>query len=300
MNQRDSVVETRDGWLEISIEIHPVARESLSAFLFDLGCTGIVIQDGQDPAVRAYLPAARGLGETRGAIEAFLTEVTKIFPEIKSPGLTLGHLENQDWERDWRRFFYPARVTPTLMIYPAWEPVAAPTLGQHVIRIDPGPAFGTGQHPSTRMCLEAMEEVCPPEPWSLLDVGTGSGILAIYGAKLGAVRVVGTDIDAEALRWAERNIQLNGFTKAITLSSKSLLMWEECFSVVTANLILDVIVELMPHLEKVMRPDAVLILSGLLRNQIPTVSSALAAGGLRRKHIRYEEEWACLLAVKQP
>jgi ribosomal protein L11 methyltransferase len=299
MSRPDPTDEACRGWLEISIQIHPVGNESLSAFLFDLGCTGVVIQDLRDPAVKAYLPLEKGLEKTRAAIEAFLTDLSGIFPEIQSPKLLLSHLEDQDWERNWRRFFHPTRVTPALMIYPAWEPITALSDG-HAIRIDPGPAFGTGQHPTTRMCLETMEKVSAhKQQWSLLDVGTGSGILAIYGAKLGAAPIVGIDIDTEALRWAARNIELNRLTKAIKLSSRPIQMWRHRFSVVTANLVLGAIIELAPYFGEVMLPDAVLILSGLLRDQVSITCSALAAQGLRQERTIYEEEWACLLAEKQ-
>ena len=134
------------------------------------------------------------------------------------------------------------------MVYPAWEPLPGDTESL-VVRIDPGPAFGTGQHPTTRMCLEALEKISLPESWSMLDVGTGSGILAVYGAKLGAGPVVAIDSDPEAIRWARKNIELNGLTGKIELSSGSLEKIRARFSVVVANLTLNTIKELFPHFE---------------------------------------------------
>ena len=116
------------------------------------------------------------------------------------------------------------------MIVPAWEPMPDAVDG-HVIRIDPGPAFGTGQHATTRMCLEAMEKIHFPKTWTMLDVGTGSGILATYGAQLGASKILAIDIDPEALRWAERNIQINDLSEFIDLSNTPLEQVKGTFSV---------------------------------------------------------------------
>ncbi|MBW2617001.1 MAG: 50S ribosomal protein L11 methyltransferase, partial [Deltaproteobacteria bacterium] len=206
-------------WLEISIDIHPIAHEAMSAFLFDLGCTGVVLENFRDSSLKAYLPFQENFEDLRNRLNVFLGKLSEIFPQVQSPELTISKIEDQDWSRNWQRFFHPERVTRKLSIWPAWEPVPD-SINGHVIRIDPGPAFGTGQHATTRMCLEAMEKIVrADESWTLLDVGTGSGILAMYGAMLGAKRIVAIDTDPEALRWAKQNIDLNGLTGSIELSS---------------------------------------------------------------------------------
>jgi ribosomal protein L11 methyltransferase len=207
----------RPRWLEISIEIDPVAYEALSAFFFDLGCEGTISGDSPDRLFKAYFSFQKDLENMENRIEVFLQKLEDIFPEVRSPRLTVSKIEDQDWSRLWRRFFRPDRVTERLMIFPAWEPIPRDLKG-HAIRIDPGLAFGTGQHATSRMCLEAMESVPLPGSWTMLDVGTGSGILAMYGAKLGASRVVALDVDPEAIRSAEKNIRLNDLSEAIELS----------------------------------------------------------------------------------
>jgi ribosomal protein L11 methyltransferase len=162
------------GWLEISIEIDPVAHEALSAFLFDLGCEGTISGDSPDRSFKAYFSFQKDLEDIENRIGVFLQKLEDIFPEVRSPMLTVRKIEDQDWSRLWRRFFRPDRVTERLMIFPAWEPIPRDQKGD-VIRIDPGLAFGTGQHPTSRMCLEAMESVPLPGSWTMLDVGTGSG-----------------------------------------------------------------------------------------------------------------------------
>jgi ribosomal protein L11 methyltransferase len=148
------------------------------------------------------------------------------------------------------------------------------------------------------MCLQTIECLPKPEFWSMLDLGTGSGILAIYGAKLGCKRVLALDTDPEALRWAEKNIALNNVSKTIQLSSRPLRDIEEPFTIVVANLILDAILELMPLFCKVIEPRGCLILSGILREQVDVVRDHLALHAFEKGDVRFQDEWACTGARK--
>ncbi|MCP4665073.1 MAG: 50S ribosomal protein L11 methyltransferase [Deltaproteobacteria bacterium] len=298
MNTPQRRREQRDvRWLEIVIDIHPVAREAASAFLFDLGCEGVVSEDFDDQSLKAYLPFQKNPETLRSDIEAFLHTLGDIFPEARSPELRIQALEDQDWAVSWRRFFKPLRVTPGLTVFPAWDKVPASLTG-HAIRIDPGPAFGTGQHPTTRMCLEAMESGPRNTSWTMLDVGTGSGILAMYGALLGAKRVLAIDTDVEALRWAKRNMDLNGLKGAIEISSVSLHQVKGPFSLLAANLILGEILRLFPLFPPLLIPGGRIILSGLLREQIKEVKRRLEDHGFCHVDMLEQEEWACLIATR--
>jgi ribosomal protein L11 methyltransferase len=287
------------GWLQIVIETHPVAEEAVGAFLVELGCEGICTRSGEVPAIEAYLPLDADQREIHARLTRFLQGLYEIFPETKPSHVTMKRLEDRDWSLEWRRFFRPEQVTPGLMIVPVWETVPATAEG-HVIRMDPGPAFGTGQHATTRMCLSAMEDAVRANPWSMLDVGTGSGILAMYGALLGARRVVGIDIDPEALRWAERNIRLNGLQDRILLSGDPLDQWQETFSLVVANLTLGVILGLLSHLQRLTGPCGKLILSGILTDQVERVRDGLSASGFDPGRVMVRGEWACVTAKRHP
>jgi ribosomal protein L11 methyltransferase len=283
--------------MEIAIRIPPVTHDSLSAFLFDLGCTGIVLEDFEDYTIKAYFPFQTDVKDVRNRIEIFLRQLKEIFPEADAAKWTSKKIEDQDWHTNWRRFFHPTRVTPKLMVVPPWEPLPA-TAGEHVIRIDPGPAFGTGQHPTTRMCLEAMEALQLSPPWTMLDVGTGSGILAIYGAILGAKEIEAIDVDPEALRWARHNIELNGLTGTIEVSSKALEERVDSFSLIVANLILEEILRLFPHFYQCLNPEGALILSGLLREHVDVVQEMFEGYGFTKHQTFREEEWACVVCIK--
>lgn len=285
------------GWLEISIDVHPDAHEALGTFLFDIGCQGIVTEDFENRTLKAYWPSLEGAEELRIRVNTFLLELAGIFPEVRDFTLRLCNLQDRDWAITWRRFFRPDRITPGLMVVPAWDPIPGDLNGA-VIRMDPGPAFGTGQHPTTRMCLRTMEKAIPPKPWSMLDVGSGSGILSTYGALLGAARILALDNDPEALRWARKNISLNGLSPAIELSSEPLSTIKERFHLVVANIILGTILELFPCFPALLEPKGVLILSGILRDQVTRVEDALEEHGFIKERTLFGEEWACVLAAK--
>ena len=180
------------------------------------------------------------------------------------------------------------------MVIPAWEDVPD-HFHERVIRMDPGPAFGTGQHPTTRMCLEAMGRICLPKSWEMLDVGTGSGILAINGAQLGAERVVAIDIDAEALHWAKKNIALNKLPVTIELSNTSLENITDPFRMLTANLVLGTIITFLPHFSRLLRSEGWGILSGILQDQMHSIENSLSQYPLILETTLRMEEWVCLI-----
>ena len=283
------------GWIEISIEVLPAAQEALSAFLFDLGCKGLVLGEEEKPFLKAYFPFTDRLEEERNRIEAFLRKLEDFFPEAGRPSLHFSKIQDEDWSHTWKRYFQVERITERLTVVPAWEPAPRDS-GGVVIRMDPGPAFGTGQHPTTRMCLQAMEASAVSAPWSLMDVGTGSGILAIYAAKLGAARVLAIDTDPEALRWAGRNIDLNGASGWIELSSKPVGKWSGAFSLVVANLTRDALLELLPDLQGLLEKDGTMILSGLLQEQVQEVKKPLDLLGFKNIRVLTQAEWACITA----
>ena len=239
------------GWIEVSIQVHPVAQEAVSAFLFDLGCEGVVLGEKGPFFLRAYLPVTDRFEEVRSRLEVFLRGLNEFFPEAAEPSLRLSKIQNEDWSLTWRRHFHAERISERLTVVPVWEPApAAP--GGMTIRMDPGPAFGTGAHPTTRMCLQGMENLHPPGAWTMLDVGTGSGILAIYAAKLGAGEILAIDTDPEALRWARRNIDLNHCSEFIDLSSKPVGELSGVFSLLVANLTRDALLELLPDFQRLL------------------------------------------------
>jgi ribosomal protein L11 methyltransferase len=286
-------------WLEVAVTIHPVAHDALGAFLFDLGCSGIVLEDGQGGILKAYLPHCPDPVPLQHQLAARLHELGTIFPEAKSFQLNIRPIKNENWSLKWREHFRSQRITDHLVVYPAWEHV--PQDGRdRVIRMDPGPAFGTGKHPTTQMCLEAMERISLPtnRGWTMLDVGTGSGILAIYGAMLGAQRIVAVDIDPEALRWARENARLNNVAQAIFFTDVPLAEVRELFTLVAANLSFTEITRLSHSFVRLMATGAWLVVSGILQDQLRETADSMEGGSLRLVKTLAREEWRCIVLQK--
>jgi len=285
-------------WLEVAIEAVPEFHDPLSAFFFDLGATGVVLEDFGNQTLKAYLPLKRSPEDIHNRISIYLHHLSLIHPHLPLPGFKLRRMVNQDWQQNWRRFFHPVSVTPNLLILPVWENRPPDVRETHIIHLDPGPAFGTGQHATTRMCLKAMESFEAEEKQTLLDVGTGSGILAIYGAKLGFGNIVAIDVDPEAVRWAERNIGLNGVAKGISLSGTAVEAIMNRFSLVCANLMLGELLRLMPDFSRLLETNGHLVISGILRDQVERIEEALPSTGFTISRMLYEDEWACMVLRK--
>jgi len=283
------------GWIELAIEVHPAAQEAVSAFLFDLGCKGVVLGEKGGFCIKAYLPASDQFETLRSRTEVFLRGLKDFFPEAAEASFRFSRIQDEDWSLTWRRHFHVERITERLTVVPVWEPVPT-AAGGIVIRMDPGPAFGTGAHPTTRMCLERMEQVHPPGAWSLLDVGTGSGILAMVAVKLGAARVLAIDNDPEALRWAAQNIEGNHCSALIDLSSEPIGELTGEFSVLVANLTRDTILDLLPEFKRLLDKHGTVILSGLLQEQVQEVRKSLARLGFDEIQVTTQAEWACITA----
>jgi ribosomal protein L11 methyltransferase len=220
--------------------------------------------------------------------------LNEFFPSKAPASAAFSPVVEENWAENWRAFFKPERVSENLLISPAWIPVSDREKG-HVILMDPGPAFGTGKHPTTRLCLREIERLFAETGESpFLDVGTGSAILAVYAAKLGFTPVVGIDIDIEALDWAGRNIFLNGFEREITLSDSPVQEIKGRYTVVVANIILGEILKILPHLIDKTVDRGITVISGILREQVAQVESQLPPGLVRSLMVHTEDEWACL------
>jgi len=284
--------------LIVTIAIDPLAQDSASVCLMDLGCNGVEILD--EMTLRAYFPSTDIDEESlQHEIKSKLELIKDSFPCISYPQVTISYLEDTDWANNWKRFFKPVMVTEKLLICPPWENPPEDHTAMEIIIMDPGLAFGTGNHPTTRMCLAAIERIEPRESKNFLDVGTGSGILSIYAVKCGYNEVLGIDIDPDALKWAEKNLILNNMQGIVSLSEVPVNKLKKSFYLIAANLILDEIILQLPVLEKLVEKTGYVILSGLLTVQLEEVKSAL--NDLTKlivvDHI-FQDEWASLICKK--
>ena len=203
-----------------------------------------------------------------------------------------------DWEDAWKDHFDVTPVTDRIVIKPDWKPYTSKP-GEIIIHLDPGMAFGTGTHPTTAMCLELMDRHLIPGT-RFFDIGTGSGILMIAAAKLGAEHIIGIDTDPTAVRVAAENLEKNQISDQQARVSCTSVDGppDERFDCIAANIIAQVIVDILPAIKKRMAPEAVGILSGIIQERMPQISNALDACGLKVIEEKVWDEWVALLVCR--
>jgi len=284
-------------WLQLSVRTDPSAFDGVSNFLLERGSPGVVIRKRE---LQAYFANSAENGSIKKDVRRFLRGVGAIYPEGDIPRIRWRVIKDRNWNSSWHRFFTPQKIGKSFWVTAPWT---APPLRRrrHVITIEPGMAFGTGTHATTRGCLEFIEKVAPSfhgKGFSALDVGTGSGILAIALAKSGAKRVLAVDVDPLALKVARGNLRCNGVEKKVHLSGAKLSRIKARFPVVVANLTAETIIGQATALGKRVAPAGFVILSGILHPKTKQVVKQFAGEFkvIRRKR---EKEWVTLLLRKR-
>jgi ribosomal protein L11 methyltransferase len=241
--------------------------------------------------VRAYTPVDRGTPRRRARVEAGIRLLALLMP---FPPLEARILEEADWQKAWKAHLVPLRIGRRLVVCPvgvAYDPRA----GDMIITLDPGMAFGTGHHPTTRLCLEELEQRLKPG-MRVLDLGTGSGILALVAAKMGAAEVLAVDRDPDAVRAARRNVRANGLGRRVRLLRSDGPPWGEGgIDMALANISAKVLMNLAEALAGCMAPGATLVASGLLVEREPEVTRAIIKAGMTLVGRRQEEDWVALV-----
>lgn len=308
-------------WLEVRVTTSSEAAEAVAFRLEELGCQGVVLEDPgllerrqrespldlfpeelvADEAHRVvgYWAATDDFRARLAELEAFLSRL----PEWGlDPGLALVETRRRDeaeWAEAWKRFYHTLKVG-RLVVRPSWEEYQLQP-GELAIDLDPGMAFGTGTHPTTALCLGALQEVLAQNDL-VVDAGTGSGILAIAAAKLGAERVIACDLDPVACRVSRENVALNGVADRVEVREGDarpvLRSVAGQANVVVANIVAEVIAAFAPDLAAALRPDGVLLAAGIIDHKRPLVEQALAEAGLRVVDRREQERWVLLRVRK--
>jgi len=292
-------------WLEVSIQVDGEAAEAVIELFNRCGHGGAVVltefneefgEIGGAVTVRTYLPISREGLETRRRLEEGLWHLSQIYP---LPAPRFRRLTEEDWASAWKKHYRVLRVGRCLVIKPSWQEYA-PRPGDVVVELDPGMAFGTGVHPTTQMCLAALEDHLRPG-MRVLDLGTGSGILAIAAAKLGAGSVLALDVDPVAVRVARDNVLANEVEDIVVVRQGSLAEAEGRFDFVLANILAKVIVELAEQsLADRLRTGGLLVAAGIIEDQEEEVRGALQAHGMAVIERRQERDWVMLIAARRP
>jgi ribosomal protein L11 methyltransferase len=282
----------KGAWLELSLQVDPEAVEAVSEVLARYGYQGgIVIEEAHRPAddgvslerdptrpawVRSYLPQNHVSDETIQRIETALSLLGELRPI--SP-LQVTPLSDQDWAQAWKKHYSVLHISERIVVVPAWKRFRA-RHGQVTLRLDPGVAFGTGIHPTTQLCLRTMERLLRPD-MRVLDLGTGSGILAIAAAKLGCGPILAVDKDPVAVKAARANIRRNRLSARIEVREGTLVPGMGPYDMILGNLLAPVLHELGGVLAQALAPGGILIASGVLSEQGDEVTTALEGASLR-------------------
>jgi ribosomal protein L11 methyltransferase len=285
-------------WLQLSLKAPAAALDTISNFLIERGSPGVVLKRNE---VRAYFARPAKSAALKRDVQRFLNGIQQIYPGVGEEPPEWSVLKDRNWNHSWRRFFSPRKVGRHFCVTPPWtEP--PPSRRRQVITIEPGMAFGTGTHATTRCCMEFLEEavaLSSQEPIRALDIGTGSGILAIALAKLGAQSVLALDIDPIALQAARLNVRRNRVGRAVRLSNSRPGTINDTFHIVVANLTAETILGLASVLSGRVAAGGFLILSGILRPKAYGVLRCFTPRSFALLRQAAAGEWITLLLKKR-
>lgn len=285
-------------WLKIMLTVASDDVDPLVSFLADLTGGGLEqIPDAQGrelEMVIGYLPVDSDLEDKKRSLHEFWHHIKQNAPAGEQYILSTEVIQEEDWSRTWKARFKPLKITRHLVIKPTWEEYQ-PAEDELIIELDPGMAFGTGHHASTKLALELIDSLffTQKEKYEqVLDVGTGTGILAMAGALFGARHVAGIDNDPDAVAVAQDNIALNRLAEKVTISGSDLRTLPSPFDLIIANITHDTLVEMAPLLTDKLKKNGALILAGILRgDQEDSIRTTYENLGIVTQETRTEDEW---------
>ncbi|MBI3945811.1 MAG: 50S ribosomal protein L11 methyltransferase [Armatimonadetes bacterium] len=281
-------------WLRVTIDVTPQAVEAAGEILRVAGCAGW--ESPSPGTVAGYLPADDRGGERVAAIRK---RVARLREHGLDPGparVTAERIAERPWAEAWKSYFRPMWVG-CVVICPTWESVV-PGPGEALVRLDPGMAFGSGAHATTRLCLRALQEAMDARPRTrVLDVGTGSGILAISAARLGAARVLAVDTDPDVIPIAAANAALNDVSGAVEVREGDIAAaGGETFDVIVANIAPGPVIGIAPQSRALLAPGGAFIGGGIPASRAEEVRQGLTASGLTVERTLQEQDWVAVVA----
>ena len=289
-------------WVSLSVWSPTAVQEPLANFLIEQTGRGVQFEGEW---ITAYCYAGNETQVCLRSLTRFYRDLQQLHPDLPTLRVVQENLATEDWSESWKAFFKPTVIGKNIVVKPTWEP-HEPSPGQVVIEIDPGRAFGTGKHPSTALCMEALEGILSETVMeemvsapSVLDVGTGSGILGIVAARLGAKPVLGVDIDPEALEVAQGNLERNRVGESMSVSDTPLDQVKETYDVVVANLTASLLTQLADSLCNRVSAKGMLLLSGILTEQVEEVVKWFETQYFKMVKSWSREEWHTILLMRK-
>jgi ribosomal protein L11 methyltransferase len=288
-------------WLAVSLLIPRGYREAISNFLFEQGASGIeeLDEDVTWERLKTYFLQDGSEKRSLRALHRYLKSLQGIDPNIAFTRVETASISEENWGENWKKFFKPVQVTQKVVVKPPWSQVRLKK-AQLLIEITPGMAFGTGTHATTKLCIQALEVSLRKKGLSVLDVGTGSGILSIIAARLGAKEVLGLDIDGVAIENARENVKKNGVSDIVTIRKRRIGDIQKRFDLIVANIDHRSLRRLRMPLLRHLKYKGFLILSGILEGEGERFRQYyLETELLQLVKMIQEGEWICLIFRKK-
>ena len=307
-------------WTELSILTTHEAVDAITNILHEAGASGVVIEDSKEldkeridrfgeiyalnpddfpktgVIVKAYLAASSFLAETVEEIKLAITNLRTFDINIGENVLTVCEVDEEDWATAWKQYYHPVKISERFTILPTWEEYTPVSTDELIIELDPGMAFGTGTHPTTVMCLQALEKVVQ-DGNTVVDVGTGSGVLSIGAAMLGAKSVHALDLDEVAVASARENVELNKMDHIVEVFHGNLLdTVKEPADVVVANILADIIISFTDDAFSIVKQGGLYVTSGIIGAKKDEVREALIASGFEIEEVLMMEDWVAIIA----
>jgi len=313
-------VEMDQGWIEVTVLTSSEATEAVAGFLYNCDVEGVSIEDVADvefkkenlgfadfinesvltieegAMVKGYFKDSENFMNTLNYIKESVDKLGE-FGFDKGEGIVTYHKVNEDdWANNWKQYYKPAKVGEHIVVKPTWEDYEEKP-GEVVVELDPGMAFGTGTHETTRMCIKALEKKVKGDT-TVFDIGTGSGILSIAAAKLGAKHVVGVDLDPVAVESAKKNLEFNKVNNIEILYGDLMEVVEGKANIVVANILADIIMFLSEGVRAFIEDEGYFIASGILNTQRDKVADKLKTLNFIIEEVMEDGEWICIIAKK--
>ncbi|RAZ68502.1 50S ribosomal protein L11 methyltransferase [Planococcus maitriensis] len=309
-------------WSELSIHTTNEAIESISNILHEAGASGVVIEDSDDLTkdredvfgeiysldpedfptegviLKAYLPVNSFLGEAVEGIKLAINNLAEFNINVGRNVVTISEVNEEDWATSWKKYYHPVKISKRFTIVPTWETYHPVSSDELIIELDPGMAFGTGTHPTTVMSLQALEKHVERGN-TVIDVGTGSGVLAIGAALLEAGSVRALDLDEIAVKAAGLNVKLNKVQDRVNVFHGNLLeAIDDPADVVVANILAEIIMSFTDDAYQAVKPGGIYITSGIIAQKKNDVKQALEASGFAIEDIMMMEDWVTIISKK--
>ncbi|WP_179395505.1 50S ribosomal protein L11 methyltransferase [Lacticaseibacillus absianus] len=311
-----------DQWFAITVETSTAAVEAVANALMTLGAGGVQIDDAADwttasvsetgdwfdpttithrtegAGVTGFFPPTSNVTELRHDLQNLIAQLPSFGLAPGAGTVTVDGLNEADWANEWKKYYQPLRITRYLTIVPEWLTYSPAQAGEQLIRLDPGMAFGTGNHPTTALMLQLLESVIRGGE-TMIDVGTGSGVLALAARLLGVTQVLATDVDDVAVTNAQANLALNPAIDGIEIVANDLLSGIDAQAdLIAANILAEVLLPLIPQVPARLAPKGQLLLSGIYYDKLAAVEAALDAQQLTVTRRWQQGDWYGLVARK--